>query len=76
MLSPLLPVGAVALACLLGSTEAAPSYAPGPAASLTKRFNTFVGCDDKQRSKAGQALADMASLANWAYTEASTDKYG
>ena len=76
MLAQFLPVGAIALSCLLHYGEAAPGLTPKPASSLTKRANTFVGCDEKQRTKAGQAAADMANLALHAYSEASTDKYG
>ncbi|KAI4112291.1 MAG: hypothetical protein LQ345_006539, partial [Seirophora villosa] len=76
MLAYFVPAGAIALSCLLHYAEAAPGFAPKSASSLTKRYNTFIGCDDKQRTKAGQAAADMANLALHAYSEASTDKYG
>lgn len=76
MLAQLLPVGALALSCLLHYAEAAPGLAPRSALPLTKRANKFIGCDEKQRTKAGQAAADMANLALHAYSEASTDKYG
>lgn len=33
--------------------------------ALAKRANTFEDCDDDQRTKAGQALADAAVLARW-----------
>ncbi|MCJ1467193.1 hypothetical protein MMC07_005816 [Pseudocyphellaria aurata] len=75
MLSHFLPVGAIALS-LLQYAEAAPGFSPKSASSLTKRANTFVGCNDDQRNKAGQALADMANLALHAYDEAGTEKYG
>ena len=71
-----LPVGAVALSYLLNHAQAAPGIAPKPASSLIKRANTFLGCDDKQRTKAGQAAADMANLALHADLEAGTDKFG
>ncbi|MCJ1468352.1 hypothetical protein MMC07_006980 [Pseudocyphellaria aurata] len=83
MLPHFLPVGAIALSSLLQYAEAAPGFPPKTASSLSKRFNTFVGCGDPEgpevdpkRSKAGQALADMANLALHAYDEASADKYG
>lgn len=76
MLTHLLPVGGIALACLLGNTATALGFTPRPAASLTKKLNTFIGCSDKQKSKAGQTLADIASLASWAYTEASIENTG
>lgn len=76
MLAQFLPVGAIALSYLLHHAEAAPGVISKSASSLTKRANTFVGCDDNQRTKAGQAAADMANLALWGYSEASPDKYG
>jgi hypothetical protein len=76
MLAKFLPVGAIALSYLLHYAEAAPGHTLKSASSLTKRANTFVGCDEKQRKKAGQAAADMANLALHAYSEAGTDKYG
>ncbi|KAI4270323.1 MAG: hypothetical protein LQ337_006750 [Flavoplaca oasis] len=76
MLAYFLPAGTIALSYLLHYAEAAPGLAPTSASSLTKRNSMFVGCDDKQRTKAGQAAADMANLALHAYNEASADKYG
>lgn len=76
MLAKFLPVGAIALSYLLHYAEAAPGLAPKSASALTKRAAKIVGCDDKQRTKASQAAADMANLALHAYTEASTDKFG
>ena len=76
MLAQLLPVGAIALSYLHFYAEAAPGFAPRSASSLTKRANTFVGCNQEQRTKAGQAAADMANLALHAYSEANTGSYG
>ena len=68
-----MPLGAMALSFIVQITSAAPGSG-GRALSLSKRANTFVGCDNDQRHKAGQAAADMANLAMWAYEEASLDK--
>ncbi len=76
MLTQLLPVGAFALFYLFHSAGAAPGLTPRSASPLTKRANTFVGCDGDKQTKAGQAAADMANLALHAYDEATTDKYG
>lgn len=78
MLAQFWPVGAIALGYLLHHVQAAPSLTPksASASSLVKRANTFIGCDDDQRTKAGQAAADMANLALFAYDQASTDSYG
>jgi hypothetical protein len=76
MLANFLPVGAIALSYLLHYAEAAPGLTLKSTSLLAKRDNTFVGCDEKQQTKAGQAAADMANLAHHAWSEASTDKYG
>ncbi|KAL9630443.1 MAG: hypothetical protein Q9204_004718 [Flavoplaca sp. TL-2023a] len=76
MLAHFIPAKVIALSYLLQYAEAAPSLAQKTLSSLTKGDNIFVGCDDKQRTKAGQAAADMANLALHAYNEASADKYG
>ena len=64
MLAHFFPAKAIALSYLLQYAEAVPSLALKSASSLTKRDNMFVGCDDKQRTKAGQAAGDTANLAN------------
>ncbi|KAG7007539.1 hypothetical protein G7Y79_00009g026480 [Physcia stellaris] len=76
MLSNTIPLQAIAFTSILRFADAAPSFAPRSTSSLSKRANTFVGCDETQRTKAGQAAADMANLAMWAYEGASTDSYG
>ena len=55
---------------------AAPSRSPVSSTSLVKRSNTLVGCSDDQTTKANQALADAANLANIAYDGASTSNLG
>ena len=67
---------AIAFASILQYAGAAPSFSSRPVTSLSKRANTFVGCDESQGAKAGQAAADMANLAMWAFEGASTDSYG
>ena len=76
MFTKFLTVGSFSLSYLFQSAGAAPALIPRSASSLTKRDNTFIGCDGNQRTKAALAVADMANLASIAYTEASTDKYG
>ena len=76
MLAKYLPVGAIALSYGLQYAEAAPGLTPKSLSPLNKRFNSWVGCNGDQMSKARQAAADMAELANIAYNEASPDKYG
>ena len=76
MIAHMLPVGATVLASLLLGAEAAPAFSPRAASPLAKRANTFVGCNEKQRAKAGQAAADMANLALHAFDGANTNSYG
>lgn len=76
MLAQFSPVGAIALCSFFYHVQAAPSLSPKSASQLVKRFNTFIGCDDNQRNKAGQAAADMANLALHAFDQASIDSYG
>ena len=75
MAARFLPIRAIALSCLLYYADAVPGITPN-LRSLTKRYNTFVNCDERQMAKASQAAADMANLALHAYDEANTDSYG
>ncbi|KAM0797972.1 hypothetical protein BDR22DRAFT_823780 [Usnea florida] len=64
------------LLSLVSVIVAAPSHSNVATSSLVKRSNTFVGCSDDQRTKAGQALADAANLALIAFDQASTSDPG
>ncbi|KAL9110226.1 MAG: hypothetical protein Q9187_008076 [Circinaria calcarea] len=57
-------------------TNAAPVLSPRSLSPLNKRFNTLLGCDEKQTTKIGKALADMASLAIHAYYGADVSSLG
>ena len=61
---------------LVSVIVAAPRGSNFASSSLVKRDNTFVGCSDDQRNKAGQAVADAANLALIAYDQASTSDPG
>ena len=64
------------LLSLVSVIVAAPRGSNVASSSLVKRYNTFVGCSDDQRTKAGQALADAANLALIAFDQASTSDPG
>ena len=64
------------LLSLVSVIAAAPRSSNVASSPLVKRYNTFVGCSDDQRTKAGQAVADAANLALIAFDQASTSDLG